>query len=188
MIYLTDRISKPILRLQYATEKIARVKIMLNLKITERMKLEILLSHSIKWPRTESSKNKLKKAEREAAWRDIARRVAHEIKNPLTQMKLSIEHLYDMYRKDSNNNFPEVLKKTKYYHKWNRQTEQDCNWVFQFCQIIRTQLWKDRSEWNHWRSGVFIQISSDIEFIENLGIDLNLYLQINRNLTGFRIS
>lgn len=32
-------------------------------------------------------------AEREAAWSDMARQVAHEIKNPLTPMKLSIQHL-----------------------------------------------------------------------------------------------
>ncbi|MCY7361658.1 MAG: hypothetical protein LH629_06255 [Ignavibacteria bacterium] len=58
----------------------------------------------------------MKKAEREAAWRDIARRVAHEIKNPLTPMKLSIEHLYDVYSNDKNglkNNFADVLKKTR---------------------------------------------------------------------------
>ena len=61
----------------------------------------------------ESSKDKLKKAEREAAWRDIARRVAHEIKNPLTPMKLSIQHLFDVYNNGNQNNFPEVLKKTR---------------------------------------------------------------------------
>jgi len=32
-------------------------------------------------------------AEREAAWSEMARQVAHEIKNPLTPMKLSIQHL-----------------------------------------------------------------------------------------------
>lgn len=32
-------------------------------------------------------------AEREAAWSEMARQIAHEIKNPLTPMKLSIQHL-----------------------------------------------------------------------------------------------
>jgi nitrogen fixation/metabolism regulation signal transduction histidine kinase len=32
-------------------------------------------------------------AEREAAWRDVARRLAHEIKNPLTPMRLSLHRL-----------------------------------------------------------------------------------------------
>lgn len=35
----------------------------------------------------------LAKSERESAWREMAKQVAHEIKNPLTPMKLSIQHL-----------------------------------------------------------------------------------------------
>ncbi len=35
----------------------------------------------------------LARAEREAAWRDVARRLAHEIKNPLTPMTLSLHRL-----------------------------------------------------------------------------------------------
>lgn len=36
---------------------------------------------------------KLAKSERESAWRDMAKQIAHEIKNPLTPMKLSIQLL-----------------------------------------------------------------------------------------------
>ncbi|MFA5781853.1 MAG: ATP-binding protein [Bacteroidales bacterium] len=35
----------------------------------------------------------LARSERESAWREMAKQVAHEIKNPLTPMKLSIQHL-----------------------------------------------------------------------------------------------
>jgi len=35
----------------------------------------------------------LAKSERESAWREMARQIAHEIKNPLTPMKLSIQQL-----------------------------------------------------------------------------------------------
>jgi nitrogen fixation/metabolism regulation signal transduction histidine kinase len=35
----------------------------------------------------------LARSERESAWREMARQVAHEIKNPLTPMKLSTQHL-----------------------------------------------------------------------------------------------
>lgn len=41
----------------------------------------------------EDSAIALAKSEREGAWREMARQVAHEIKNPLTPMKLSIQHL-----------------------------------------------------------------------------------------------
>ena len=49
----------------------------------------------------------LARTERESAWRDIAKQIAHEIKNPLTPMLLSIQHLkrrvegYDGELKDS---------------------------------------------------------------------------------------
>jgi two-component system, NtrC family, nitrogen regulation sensor histidine kinase NtrY len=39
------------------------------------------------------SVEKLAISERESAWREMARQVAHEIKNPLTPMKLSVQHL-----------------------------------------------------------------------------------------------
>jgi signal transduction histidine kinase len=39
------------------------------------------------------SANILAQSEREGAWRDIAKQIAHEIKNPLTPMKLSVQHL-----------------------------------------------------------------------------------------------
>lgn len=39
------------------------------------------------------SAKRLASSEREDAWREMAKQVAHEIKNPLTPMKLSIQHL-----------------------------------------------------------------------------------------------
>ena len=46
----------------------------------------------------------LAKTEREGAWREMARQVAHEIKNPLTPMKLSIQYL----QKSIDSNQPNV--------------------------------------------------------------------------------
>src|SRR6202012_4200365 len=43
---------------------------------------------------------RLMNAQRNAAWRDVARRIAHEIKNPLTPIQLSAERLRKKYRKD----------------------------------------------------------------------------------------
>jgi len=39
------------------------------------------------------SVEKLARSEREGAWREMAKQVAHEIKNPLTPMKLSVQYL-----------------------------------------------------------------------------------------------
>ena len=41
----------------------------------------------------EESASIMAQSERESAWREMARQIAHEIKNPLTPMKLGIQHL-----------------------------------------------------------------------------------------------
>src|SRR5690606_32576303 len=41
---------------------------------------------------------KLARSERESAWREMAKQVAHEIKNPLTPMKLNIQHFQHTWR------------------------------------------------------------------------------------------
>lgn len=45
----------------------------------------------------EASASVLAKSERESAWREMAKQVAHEIKNPLTPMKLRVQHLTRSY-------------------------------------------------------------------------------------------
>jgi len=42
----------------------------------------------------EESTHKLADSEREYAWREMAKQIAHEIKNPLTPMKLNVQQLY----------------------------------------------------------------------------------------------
>jgi two-component system nitrogen regulation sensor histidine kinase NtrY len=44
----------------------------------------------------------LEKAQRIAAWREVARRIAHEVKNPLTPIKLSAQRLKRKYGKTIN--------------------------------------------------------------------------------------
>jgi len=113
--FFTERISKPILELQEANrETFQRSKQMLKIKTKRSDEMGALVKSFNKMTKDlEKSKRELKKAEREAAWRDIARRVAHEIKNPLTPMKLSIQHLYDFYKEKKGKNFEAVLTKTK---------------------------------------------------------------------------
>jgi len=51
---------------------------------------------------------RLMAAQRNAAWRDVARRIAHEIKNPLTPIQLSAERLRRKYRSEIKND-PETF-------------------------------------------------------------------------------
>lgn len=55
----------------------------------------------------------LARSERESAWREMAKQVAHEIKNPLTPMRLSVQHL----EKAWNENDPDWDKRLKRFAK-----------------------------------------------------------------------
>lgn len=48
----------------------------------------------------EESTRRLAQSEREQAWKEMARQIAHEIKNPLTPMRLSIQHLMRMKKQN----------------------------------------------------------------------------------------
>ncbi|MFT6148046.1 MAG: signal transduction histidine kinase [Saprospiraceae bacterium] len=61
----------------------------------------------------EKSANLLARSEREGAWREMAKQVAHEIKNPLTPMKLQIQFLQRAYKSRPEDIGP-LLKRTAY--------------------------------------------------------------------------
>ena len=54
---------------------------------------ELVKEYNKKVEELQQNAETLAKSERESAWREMAKQVAHEIKNPLTPMKLSIQHL-----------------------------------------------------------------------------------------------
>jgi nitrogen fixation/metabolism regulation signal transduction histidine kinase len=58
----------------------------------------------------DESAKKLADSEREYAWREMAKQIAHEIKNPLTPMKLNVQHLYKSW-KDGVHDFENRLER-----------------------------------------------------------------------------
>ena len=58
----------------------------------------------------EESALKLARSERESAWREMAKQIAHEIKNPLTPMKLNVQQLLKSW-KDGVPGFEKKLEK-----------------------------------------------------------------------------
>lgn len=54
---------------------------------------ELVKAYNKKVEELQKNAEILAKSERESAWREMAKQVAHEIKNPLTPMKLSIQHM-----------------------------------------------------------------------------------------------
>jgi nitrogen fixation/metabolism regulation signal transduction histidine kinase len=57
----------------------------------------------------DESARKLADSEREYAWREMAKQIAHEIKNPLTPMKLNVQQLLKAY-KDGVSGFEDRLE------------------------------------------------------------------------------
>ena len=58
-----------------------------------------------------SQRVELKKRERNAAWTDIARRIAHEIKNPLTPIQLSAEYLRSKFKNKEDKSYADTIIK-----------------------------------------------------------------------------
>lgn len=61
----------------------------------------------------EESAQKLASTEREQAWREMAKQVAHEVKNPLTPMRLSVQSFQRKFDPDDK----DILKKVDEYSK-----------------------------------------------------------------------
>ncbi len=76
-------------------------KIILNSASSE---IEILVeAYNNMIDQLEESAVKLAKSEREQAWREMAKQVAHEIKNPLTPMRLSVQSFERKFNPDDEN-------------------------------------------------------------------------------------
>lgn len=61
---------------------------------------QLIAEYNLMINKLEESAEKLRQSEREGAWREMAKQVAHEIKNPLTPMKLNIQHLLRVQQQD----------------------------------------------------------------------------------------
>jgi nitrogen fixation/metabolism regulation signal transduction histidine kinase len=106
------RISNPIVKLQKATEQLSKGNIDIQVQSNSSDEIGELINSFNKMTRElKRSREELKKAERESAWRDIARQIAHEIKNPLTPMKLAIQHMYYAYTHGAND-FKTIIQTT----------------------------------------------------------------------------
>lgn len=79
-------------------------------------------------------------AERDAAWGEVARRLAHEIKNPLTPIKLSAERLRHKYFKELSDESAQGLE--RYTHTIVQQVEQMKEMVNAFSDYARAPQMK----------------------------------------------
>ena len=93
-LLLTDRIISPIVHLEEATRRVAEGDFGFRILSPSRDELSTLVeSFNTMVSELDSSRRKLFAAERITAWQEIARRLAHEIRNPLTPIKLSAQRI-----------------------------------------------------------------------------------------------
>jgi len=87
-------ITRPLQRLQRTTQQLSRGNWNIQVPESPFSPLnDLIVSFNTMIRELEVSRNKIIQAEKEAAWRDMARIMAHEIKNPLTPIRLSLERL-----------------------------------------------------------------------------------------------
>ncbi len=98
-----NQISLPIRKITSATKSIAAGDLSLEINTTAKGELSELVS-GFHYMVRELKKNQtlIAEIEREEAWKEMAKQVAHEIKNPLTPMKLSVQQLIAAYNDKSD--------------------------------------------------------------------------------------
>ncbi|MEM9998595.1 MAG: ATP-binding protein, partial [Bacteroidota bacterium] len=96
---LANRLTRPFQRLRAGLRAIGEGQEAEPLPVEERDEVgELVESFNLMQRQLIESRRQLAAQERDLAWREMARQVAHEIKNPLTPMKLSVQHLRRAYR------------------------------------------------------------------------------------------
>ncbi len=91
---LSNAVSKPIRKLREGLNHVAQGRFESSIPVESKDELgDLVQTFNSMQELLAESRRKLARTEREAAWSEMARQVAHEIKNPLTPMKLSIQHL-----------------------------------------------------------------------------------------------
>jgi two-component system, NtrC family, nitrogen regulation sensor histidine kinase NtrY len=104
-LIVANQFARPIEELTEATHKVAGGTLDIDLPSKGDSEMSNLIrSFNVMTKRLKDSREELARVERELAWREMARQVAHEIKNPLTPMKLSIQQLRQT-RKDGSGDF-----------------------------------------------------------------------------------
>jgi signal transduction histidine kinase len=109
-VFLSRRITAPLYMLQQAMASVEYGKKNEHIRYSGHDEVgELVKQYNRMTDELEESASKLARTEREMAWREMARQIAHEIKNPLTPMKLNVQQLYKWWN-DRVPDFDEKLR------------------------------------------------------------------------------
>jgi two-component system, NtrC family, nitrogen regulation sensor histidine kinase NtrY len=113
-VFFSTQITQPLRMIQEKFGKIALGKTNEKIHYEGRDEIGNLVSEynhmvdELAW-----SAEKLARSERESAWREMAKQIAHEIKNPLTPMKLSVQHLQKTSSEDKQTQKKDIERITQ---------------------------------------------------------------------------
>ncbi len=111
-LVIARRTTSPVLELQKYTRRVAQGDLDAQIAIRSRDELGELAQDFNEMTRElKHQRERIVKAEKDAAWREMARQIAHDLKNPLTPIKLSLD-LLERVRKENPDGSEEILVRT----------------------------------------------------------------------------
>ena len=109
-VLLSEEITRPLINLEEATRRVAEGDYSFRILTRSNDDLGLLVrSFNTMVTELERSRKKILQTEKVAAWQEIAQRLAHEIKNPLTPIKLSAQRVLRKYHSGADG-FEAVLE------------------------------------------------------------------------------
>lgn len=107
--FISKQLTRPLTYIQRGLNKISAGNLDTTIPVKSKDEIGNLAdAYNNMVHRLKKLQKELATAEREAAWKEMAQQVAHEIKNPLTPMKLNVQHLERQLKEDNQD--PEELK------------------------------------------------------------------------------
>ena len=110
--WIASRVTRPVERLASAARQVAEGNWDTQVQATSSDELgELADSFNRMTRELVEQKEQLVQTERVAAWRELARRLAHELKNPLFPLQLTVENLIRA-RQQSPEQFEEIFRES----------------------------------------------------------------------------
>ncbi len=111
-LYIARRTTGPIAELQRSARRVAEGDLDTRIEIRSKDELGALAQDFNRMTKElKEQRERIVKAEKDAAWREMARQIAHDIKNPLTPMSLSLD-LLERARRERRDGSEEILERT----------------------------------------------------------------------------
>jgi signal transduction histidine kinase len=112
---LGQSIIRPIQLLLQATKEVSMGNLEVSIFYPKKDEMKTLIDRfNFMVKSLKQHQQELAEMSRKAAWAEMARKVAHEIKNPLTPIQLSAEHILRVYQ-DKREDFEQVLQQSIAY-------------------------------------------------------------------------